>query len=172
MEDGYQFRVMPFGLQGAPAVFIQLINEVLHEHLYKGVLIYLDDILIYTRTMEEHVKLVQQVLRKLLDADLYVKLSKCELHKSSLDYLGFRISPKGVEMDPTKVREVLDWQTPKTCKQLQSFLGFTNFYCQFIPSFAQVVLLFTNLLKTKHLTKKPCPGCPVVWTIECQQAFK
>ncbi|XP_013928332.1 PREDICTED: RNA-directed DNA polymerase homolog [Thamnophis sirtalis] len=74
----FQFRVMPFGLQGAPVVFMQLINEVLHEHLYKGVIVYLDDILIYMETREEHVKLVRTVLKKLRAAELYAKLSKYE----------------------------------------------------------------------------------------------
>lgn len=84
----YQFRVMPFGLQGPPAVFMQRINEALHEHLYQGVLVYLDDILIYTKTMEEHINLVHQALMKLLTAKLYVKISKCEFHRTELDYLG------------------------------------------------------------------------------------
>ncbi|XP_039197259.1 malonyl-CoA-acyl carrier protein transacylase, mitochondrial isoform X1 [Crotalus tigris] len=104
----YQFHVMPFGLQGAPTVFMQLINQVLHKYLYRGVLVYLDDILIYTTTLEEHVHLVRQVLRKLLDACLFVKLSKCEFHRARLDYLGYRISGDGVEMDPHKVRAVLE----------------------------------------------------------------
>ncbi|KAK9395714.1 hypothetical protein NXF25_019075 [Crotalus adamanteus] len=108
----YQFRVMSFGLQEPPAVFMQLINGVLHEHLYHGVLIYLDDILIYMKNMEEHVSLVREVLQKLLDAQLYVKLSKCKFHRSCIDYLGYRISARGVEMDPKKVRSVLEWQAP------------------------------------------------------------
>lgn len=169
----YQFQVMPFGLQGAPAVFMQLINNVLHEFLYRGVLVYLDDILIYTRTMEEHVRLVRQVLTKLLDARLYVKLSKCEFHRTEIDYLGFRISGKGISMDPAKVAAVVDWQAPKTRKQLQSFLGFANFYRQFIPSFAQVALPITDLLRTKGLSPtKPRPGQPIAWTSECQKAFE
>lgn len=84
----YQFQVMLFGLQGAPAVFMQLINEVLYQHLYKGVLVYLNDILIYTKTKEEHVKLVRTLLEKLWRAQLYKKLSKCDFHKTSVDYLG------------------------------------------------------------------------------------
>ncbi|XP_039213407.1 uncharacterized protein LOC120314410 [Crotalus tigris] len=147
----FQYRVMPFGLQGAPAAFMQLINQVLHEHLYRGILVYLDDILIYTTTMEEHVALVRKGLEKLLEAKLYVKLSKCEFHRTRLDYLGYRISVAGVEMDPLKVKAVLDWQAPTTRRQLQSFLGFANFYRQFIPSFAGVAHPLTELLKTKHL---------------------
>lgn len=108
---------------------------------------YLDDILIYSETMEEHVKLLWQVLRKILDTKLYVRLSKCKFHKTSLDCLGYRVSCEGMEMDLGKVKSVLEWQAPQTHKQLQSFLGFANFYCQFIPSFAKISLSIMELLK-------------------------
>ncbi|KAK9395824.1 retrotransposon-derived protein PEG10 [Crotalus adamanteus] len=168
----YQFKVMPFGLQGAPAVFMQLINEVLHDHLYKGVLVYLDDILIYSTNMNDHIKLVREVLKKLLNAKLYVKLSKCEFHRTQLDYLGYRISNEGIEMDPAKVKTIIEWQPPRTRKQLQSFLGFANFYRQFIPSFAEIALPLTELLKTGKGGGKPRPGQPLAWTMSCQTAFE
>lgn len=85
---------------------------------------YLDDILFYTETMDKHMK---QVLKRLLDAKLYAKLSKCKFHKSSLDYLGYHVLCEGLEMEPGKVKSILEWQAPCTCKQLQSFLGFTKF---------------------------------------------
>lgn len=119
---------MPFGLQRASAIFMQLINEVLNEHLYKGVLVYLDDILIYTKMMEEHVILVRALLEKLRKAQLYAKLSKYNFHKTKLDCLRYQISQDGIEMDPRKVCTVLDWEAPWTMKQLQNFLSFTNFY--------------------------------------------
>lgn len=142
-------------------VFMQLINEVLHEHLYRGVLVYLVDILICTNTMEEHTWLVRRVLQKLLAAKLFIKLSKCEFHRKELDYLGYCISSEGVEKDPRKVKAVLKWQAPKTRKQLQSFLGFANFYRQFIPAFAQVILPLSNLLWSKPIVAKPRPGQPI-----------
>lgn len=108
---------MPFGLQGVPAVFMQLVNEILQEHLYKGIFVHLDNILIYTKILEERVTLVRHVLSKLLGAKLCIKLSKCEFHKTQLDYLEFRISANRIEMDPTKVKAVLNWQAPNTCKQ-------------------------------------------------------
>lgn len=86
---------------------MQLIKEVLHEYLYKEVLVYLDDILIYTETMEEHIKLVHAVLKKLRSIELYTKLSKCEFHQDEIDYLGYCISHDGIEMDPEKVQVVL-----------------------------------------------------------------
>lgn len=145
---------------------------MLHEHLYRGVLVYLDNILIYTKTMEEHVHLVRSVLTKLLNARLFVKLSKCEFHRTQLDYLGYHISNKGIEMDPKKVKTVLEWQASTTRRQLQSFLGFANFYRHFIPTFAQVALPLMDLLRPKHLGKKVKMSQPLLWTMECQKAFE
>lgn len=122
--------------------------------------------------MDEHIHLVWQVLEKLLAANVYVKLSKCEFHQICLDYLGYRVSTAGVEMDPVKVKAILEWQAPKMCKQLQSFLGFANFYQQFIPSFTKVALPIMDLLKTKHVVAKPRPDQPLQWIIESQHAFE
>lgn len=112
------------------------------------------------------------MIAKLLAAKLFIKLLKCEFHQAHLDYLGYHISGEGVKMDPKKVQAVLDWQAPTTGKQLQCFLGFANFYHQFIPAFAQVALPLTDLLRTKHLTRKAQPGQLVAWTPECQRAFE
>ncbi|KAK9408147.1 hypothetical protein NXF25_006921 [Crotalus adamanteus] len=168
----FQFTVMPFGLKGAPAVFMQTINAVLHEHLYRGVLVYLDDILIYSKTMAEHIRLVREVLHKLLQAQLFVKLSKCEFHKTCIEYLGYKISASGIEMDPEKVKAVLGWQVPRTRCQLQSFLGFANFYRQFVPDFARVALPLTELLKTRNSPVKTRPSQPLAWSRESQAAFE
>lgn len=111
--------------------------------------------------------MVRQVVRKLLAEQLYVKLSKCEFHRTRLDYLGDRISNTGVEMDPHKVQAVLEWQGPRTHRHLQNFLGFANFYQQFIPSFAKVALPLTDLLHTK-----PRHGQPLQWMMACQWAFE
>lgn len=166
----FQFNMLPFGLQGAPAVLMQPINEVLHEHLYKGIMVYLDDTLIFTKTKTEHIKLVLAVLKNRdtkLYAKLYAKLSKCKFHRDKIDCLGYQ----GVEMDPEKVQPVLEWETPLTQKQLQSFLGSANFYGQFIPSFAQITLPITNLLRTKREDKLK-PRQPLKWNMECQVAFE
>lgn len=97
-------------LQGASAVFMQLINEVLHEHLYKEVLVYMYDILIYSKMTEEHVKLVREVLRKLLDAKLYAKLLKCASLEASMNYLGYWVSSERVEMNHGEVKPILEWE--------------------------------------------------------------
>lgn len=110
VEDSVQLPIrlfpvlsIPIWVTGSLLVLMQLINEVLHEHLYKEVLVYMNDILIYTETMEEHVRLVRVVLEKLQAAQLYAKLSKCEFHKTKLDYVGYHIYHKRVEMEPEKV---------------------------------------------------------------------
>ncbi|XP_026558606.1 SPOC domain-containing protein 1 [Pseudonaja textilis] len=110
-----EFKALVFRLQGPPAVFMQLINEVLHEHLYKGVLVYFDDILIYTETKAEHIKLVWEVLKKLRAAKLFAKLSKCKFHQTKINYLEYRIYHQGVEMDSENVRLVLEWENPSLC---------------------------------------------------------
>lgn len=100
-------------------------------------------------------------------AKLYAKLYKCEFYQSKIDYLGYRISHEGIEMDPEKVQAVLEWAPPCIQKQPESFLGFANFYPQFIPLFAQIA----NLLKTKE-EGNPNPNQPLKWTMECQAAFE
>ncbi|XP_054845633.1 uncharacterized protein LOC129336531 [Eublepharis macularius] len=104
---------------------------------------------------------------------LPIKLSKCEFHKEELDYLGYRISGQGLKMDPAKIKAVQDWQAPSTRKQLQSFLGFANFYRLFIEGFAQIALPLTDLLKTKgkggQATK---PLAKLRWGPDCQQVFE
>lgn len=95
----------PFRTARAPAVFMQLLNKMLHEYLYKGVLIYLNDILIYTEIMAEHIKLVRGVLKKLWEAKLYAKLPQCKFHQSKIDNLGYYISHKDIEMDPKRCRQ-------------------------------------------------------------------
>uniref|UniRef100_A0A803TIV3 ribonuclease H n=1 Tax=Anolis carolinensis TaxID=28377 RepID=A0A803TIV3_ANOCA len=171
----FNYCVLPFGLCGGGAAFMQLINEVLHPLLYKGVFIFLDDILIMSRTKKQHVELVREVLQKLREAKLYAKLAKCEFNKDQIDFLGYRISSQGVAMDPAKVEDVRGWEAPRTRKQLQSFLGFANFYRTFIKDFARLTLPLTDLLKTKgrgETAKVKAPGAKLTWTIECQEAFE
>uniref|UniRef100_A0A803TMJ7 ribonuclease H n=1 Tax=Anolis carolinensis TaxID=28377 RepID=A0A803TMJ7_ANOCA len=145
----FEYQILPFGLKNGSACFMQLINEILHPLLYRGVFIFLDDILIVSEDKEKHVELVREVLQRLREAKLYAKLSKCEFNKTQIDFLGYRISPDGLAMDPSKVSDVKEWGVPQTRRQLQSFLGFANFYRSFIKGFAQITAPLTELLKTK-----------------------
>ncbi|KAI4890447.1 hypothetical protein NFI96_003606 [Prochilodus magdalenae] len=160
----YEYRVMPFGLMNAPAVFQRFINEVLREALDRYAYVYLDDILIFSRTREEHVGHVRRVLQLLLESRLYVKLEKSEFHVPRVSFLGFIVSKGTLAMDPAKIRAVQDWPRPSSLKEVQRFLGFANFFRRFIRNFSAVAAPLTALTgKTSGRFR---------WTVEAQQAFE
>jgi hypothetical protein len=128
----YEYLIMPFGLTNAPAVFQALVNDVLHDILNRFVLIYIDDIFIFSRSPQEHVLNVRQVLQCLLENQLFVKAEKYEFHRSTIVFLGYIISAGSVQMDPRKVRAMMDWSQPTSRVELQCFLVFTNFYFHLI----------------------------------------
>ena len=131
--------VMFFGLTNSPATFQTMMNDLFTELIDEGVvIIYLDDILIYTETMEEHQKIVKRVLEILRKNHLYLKAEKCEFEKDRVEYLGLIISPGKIEMDPVKVEGVSKWPSPSNVKEVQSFVGFANFYRRFIKDFADI----------------------------------
>jgi len=146
----YQYRVMPFGLTNAPATFQQFIQHVLDGLLDRqptGVAAYLDDIILWSPDEKSHITLLREVLQRLRSFQLYAKAEKCEFHKDSVEFLGYRVSPNEVSMDHSKVKAVLEWPTPTTLKQLQSFLGFANFYRRFIRNYSGVVRPLTSLTR-------------------------
>ncbi|KAK3535520.1 hypothetical protein QTP70_016934 [Hemibagrus guttatus] len=160
----YEYCVMPFGLTNTPAVFQALINEVFRDLLGRGVIAYIDDILVYSTSMEDHVRQVREVLARLQRHHLFVKLEKCDFHRTTVAFLGYVISPRGVEMDTNKVRAVSEWPAPATIKELQWFLGFANFYRRFITSYSSVAAPLTSLLRGKP--KK------LNWTDQARAAFQ
>ena len=164
----FEYLVMPFGLCNAPASFQAMINEVLRELLDEGVIVYIDDILIYSVTEEEHITLVQRVLGKLKKAHLCVALDKCRFHVSEVDYLGYVISDKGISMSQEKVRAVKAWNPPDpkattAVKWAQEFLGFANFYRRFIEGFSKIAKPLSDLTKKDQKFE---------WTSACGQAFE
>ncbi|KAK3539334.1 hypothetical protein QTP70_001208 [Hemibagrus guttatus] len=160
----YEYCVMPFGLTNAPAVFQALINGVFQDLLGKGVIAYIDNILMYSSSMEEHVRMVREVLFRLQQHHLYVKLEKCEFHRSTVTFLGYMISRHGVEMDVVKVQAVTEWPAPTSVRELQRFLGFANFYQRFIRNYSSVPGPLTSLLRGKP--KK------LTWTDLARSAFQ
>lgn len=132
-------------------------NFVFLDMLRKFVIVYLDDILIYSGNLQQHVVHVRLVLRCLLDHGLYVKAKKCECHKTELTFLSYHTGPVGVGMEENKVSAVSEWPQPTSVKQLQRFLGFAYFYCRFICSFCAVAAPLTNLLKGKLKRLKIMP---------------
>jgi len=158
----FEYRVLPFGLANAPAVFQALVNDVLRDMLNIFVFVYLDDILIFSPSLEIHVQHVRRVLQRLLENCLYVKSEKCSFHVSSVTFLGSVISAEGIQMDSAKVQAVSDWPVPRSRVELQRFLGFANFYRRFIRNFGQVAAPLTALTSVKTCFK---------WSGSAQGAF-
>lgn len=159
----YEYQVMPFGLTNAPASFQHLVNSVFQDMLDRFVTAYLDDIIIYSDTYEEHVEHVRQVLQRLREAMLYAKDSKCEFFRKKVTFLGYVISDQGISMDEEKVRAVLDWPVPRNLGELRSFLGFANYYRRFIPDYSKMVLPLTTLTRTVNAP-------PFKWSAEAEEA--
>ncbi len=145
----FEYLVMPFGLSNAPAVFQALVNDVLRDMVDQFIYVYLDDILIFSRSLQEHVQHVRVVLQRLLDNGLFVKADKCIFHAQSVPFLGYIVLSVGMRMDPDKVQAVVDWPTPDSRKALQRFLGFANFYRRFIRNYSQLAAPLTALTSTK-----------------------
>jgi len=140
---------MPYGLVNAPSVFQDFIHEVLREFLHKFVLVYIDDILIYSRSMAEHRHHVAEVLKCLREFHLFLKAGKCTFHQPSVQFLGYYIDSSGIWMDERKVDATKDWPIPTIVKELQKFLGFANFYRRFIQGYSIISTPLTNLLPNK-----------------------
>ncbi|KAI2643005.1 Transposon Tf2-8 polyprotein [Labeo rohita] len=158
----YEYRVMPYGLSISPSVFQTFMNEVFREFLHRFVIVYID-ILIYSRNMAEHRHHVQQVLHKLREFRLYLKLEKCEFHRPSVHFLGYIISAEGMQMDQGKVSAIQDWPQPLTVKELQRFLGFANFYRRFIKDYSTITAPLTSLLRGKPRS--------ISWNPSAHEAF-
>ncbi|SOV07292.1 uncharacterized protein UDID_18776 [Ustilago sp. UG-2017a] len=161
----YEYLVMPFGLANAPAHFQSFINDIFRDIIGVYVVVYLDDFLIFSDTEESHVKHVTEVLTRLRSNRLFAKLSKCEFHIKTVEFLGYIIKPTGIEMDPEKVQTVKEWPMPASIHDIQRFLGFANFYRRFIAHFARIAKPLTSLVKpTERFKKFELPE-------EAQQAF-
>jgi hypothetical protein len=146
-EGQFESLVMGFGPSNCPAHFQSIMNEIFKSLLGKAVEIYLDDIVIYSLTIEEHWIHVKQALEILRLNKLFCKLEKCSFGSQSISFLGYIISNRGISMDPSKIRSILDWPAPTSLKQLQEFLGFCNFYRRFIPNFSPITRPLTLLLQ-------------------------
>jgi hypothetical protein len=160
-QGHYEWLVMPFGLTNAPATFQSLMNHIFHHALRKYVLVFFDDIFIYSPTWQAHLDHLDAVLKILQDNVLFVKLSKCSFGVSEIKYLGHRVTSQGVAMDKDKIQAIQDWPVPKNVKQLRGFLGLTGYYRRFIKSYARVAAPLTELLKKESF----------VWNDQAEMAF-
>jgi hypothetical protein len=143
----FECLVMPFGLTNAPASFQHLMNDIFRDTLDVFVVVYLDDILVFSCDPTQHQEHVREVLRRLIANGLYAKAEKCEFTKTSTEFLGFIVSADGIAMAPSKVDAVLSWPEPQTVTDLQAFLGFANFYRRFVEGYSRIILPLTRLLK-------------------------
>jgi hypothetical protein len=159
----FEYLVMSFGLMNEPAHFMYLMNSVFMPELDKFVVVFIDDILIYSRSMEEHEEHLQIVLQQLRKHQLYVMFSKCEFWIKEVSFLGHVVSPEGITVDPSKVKEVLDWKSSSSVTEVQSFLGLAGYYRWFIPNFSKIAKPITELLKKRN---------KYVWSDACDEAFK
>ncbi|KAL0154966.1 hypothetical protein M9458_049229, partial [Cirrhinus mrigala] len=141
----FEYLVMPFGLSNSPGVFQALVNDVLRDMVDQFIYVYLDDILIFSSSLQEHVQHVRRVLQRLLENGLFVKAEKCDFHAQSVPFLGYIVSAEGMRMDPEKIKAVVDWPSPDSRKALQRFLGFANFYRRFIRNYSQLAAPLTAL---------------------------
>src|SRR5260370_13562959 len=138
---------MPFSLTNAPAVFQRFINEVLGNLLDVCTVGYIDNILIYSDSVDQHWDHIREVLRCLQEARLYMNPKKCNFHTDTIEYLGFILTPTGLHMDLVKAATIQNWPEPQNIHDVQSFLGFANFYCCFIVDYSQLTLPLMNLCK-------------------------
>jgi len=138
---------MPFGLVNARATFQPMMNEILREFRDQGVVVYIDDILIYSQTLEEHNILVCKVLQQLRKYRMAISPEKSVFHVKKVDFLGYVVATDGVSMNEKKVKSIKLWKAPASVKDIQIFIGFANFYGNFIKNFAAICTPITNLLK-------------------------
>ncbi|KAL0534799.1 hypothetical protein IC582_029093 [Cucumis melo] len=159
----YEFIVMSFGLTNAPAVFMDLMNRVFREFLDTFVIVFIDDILIYSKTEAEHEEHLRMVLQTLRDNKLYAKFSKCEFWLKQVSFLGHVVSKDGVSVDPAKIEAVTGWTRPSTVSEVRSFLGLAGYYRRFVENFSRIATPLTQL------TRK---GAPFVWSKACEDSFQ
>lgn len=146
-QGQYEYVVMPFGLCNAPSTFQGTMNKIFHEHLRKFVLVFFDDILVYSRTWEDHLNHLRQVLSILAEHQFHVKLSKCAFGQKSVEYLGHVISEEGIRVNQNKIKAMLEWPQPKNLTALRGFLGLTGYYQKFVKDYGTIARPLTEMTK-------------------------
>ena len=159
----YEYTVVPYGLTNAPGVFMNLMNKLFMKYLDEFVVVFIDDILIFSKSKEEHAEHLRIVLQILRENQLYAKFNKCEFWLDQVDFLGHIVSGRGVEVDPSKIESVMSWSQPTSPTEIRSFLGLTAYYRIFIKGFSQISAPLTKLLRK---------GVEFVWIAACEKSFQ
>ncbi|KAA3461785.1 DNA/RNA polymerases superfamily protein [Gossypium australe] len=159
----YEFLVMPFGLTNAPAVFMDLMNQIFRLYLYHFVVVFIDDILIYSYEETQHAEHLRIVLQTLCEKQLYAKFSKCEFWLREIGFLGHIVSTAGIRVDPSKISTILEWKPPRNMSEVCSFLGLAGYCRRFMKGFSMIATLLTKLLQK---------DVKFEWLEKCQQSFK
>ena len=166
-QGHYEFLRMPFGLCGAPSTFQRAVQSILIEENNKSCLIYLDDIIVFGRTLEEHNERLLSVLKRLHDAGVKLSKTKCHFGKESVKFLGHIISQRGIETDPEKTKKIREWECPKTMKDLVTFLGFASYYRKFVQNFSIIAAPLENIVKRDKISKNQ----QIQWNTGMQDSF-
>ena len=161
-EGLYEFSVLPFGLTNAPASFQRLMQHILRGLSWKICLLYLDDIIIYSKTFDEHIQHISQVFDRLREANVKLKPSKCYFAREKVEYLGHIVSSEGIQPNPNKIKAVSEYPVPQKVKDVRSFLGLATYYRRFVKDFARIARPLHNL--TRKAVK-------FHWDTDCQAAF-
>ena len=159
----YEWLVMPFGLTNAPAYFVELMTRVFGEVLNKFVLVFIDDILIFSKTEDEHAEHLRIVLEILRRNVLYAKFSKCHFWVNEVKFLGHIVNEEGISVDPSKISAILDWKQPTTPREVRSFLGLAGYYRKFVQDFSKLA---------SPLTKLTMKNAKFIWTSKCEEVFQ
>ena len=153
---------MPFGLTNAPAAFTDLMNRIFHNYLDKFVVVFIDDILVYSKTAAKHEEHLKAILQRLREKK-YAKFKKCEFWLESISFLGHVVSNQGIQVDPSKVAAIQDWKRPTNVREVKSFLGLAGYYRKFVQGFSKIALPMTKLLRKEN---------KFVWSEECEESFQ
>lgn len=171
----FEYERMPFGLCNAPATFQRLMQTIMSDLVFQMVLVYLDDLLVYSSTFEDHLVRLETVLQRLRETGLKIKVEKCHFLQSEVKFLGHVVSAEGVSTDPEKVSAVKQWPVPNTLKELRSFVGFCSYYRRFIEGFSKVAGPLHNVVNLCSSQASAAQADRLFkhsWTPECQQAFE
>ena len=159
----YEFLVMPFGLTNAPAAFMDLMNRVFRPYLDQFVVVFIDDILVYSKDEQEHEQHLKIVLQTLREKKLYAKLSKCDFWLKEISFLGHIVSVEGIRVDSVKIEAVVNWKPPRSVIEVRSFLGLAGYYRRFVKGFSVIASPLTKLLRK---------GVMFEWSDKCQNIFE